>query len=201
MNVQQGLPLNYRRATNFKNLSPNYGQTTHENPFTNYRKVMNYRKMSVPDHSLRQTVSKEDSTVRTRRVPNIPGNLPQTHSQVRTQNSDMHNTDIKDGYRDNKDDSTLNHITKDDTNLKYVQIFNENLSPNARQKAVSVEERSEQGEVRRFSGPELIKISSEEQELMLLDALHQKTNSSRRGFESSLADMLGKSESIFIVVQ
>jgi hypothetical protein len=36
---------------------------------------------------------------------------------------------------------------------------------------------------------------------MLLDALHQKTNSSRRGFESSLADMLGKSEWIFIMVQ
>jgi hypothetical protein len=95
---------------------------------------------------------------------------------------------------DNKDDPTLNHLQKDNSNLKYRQIFEENLPPITRKTAISIDERSEQGEVRRFSGTELMKLSSEEQELMLLDALHQKTNSSRRGFESSLADMLGKSE-------
>ena len=42
-------------------------------------------------------------------------------------------------------------------------------------------------------------LSSEEQELLLLDALHQKSNSSNRGFEASLADLLGKSECSFFL--
>lgn len=222
-NIQQGFPINHRRASNSQNLSPNYGQTTQASPFPIYKKpvqedqLLNYRNTSVIDHSRRQSVSKEDSTVRLTFTPNIPGNLPQMHSQVRTQNINMQNTH-KNNYRaqndslykykrteklasDNKDDPTLNHLQKDDSNLTYRRIFKDNLPSNTRQTAVSVEERSEQGEVRRFSGTDLMAMTSEEQELMLLEALHQKTNSSKRGFETNLADMLGKSESIFMAVR
>jgi hypothetical protein len=206
----------------------NYGQTTQVNPLLNYRKLvqddqlLNYRR-SVPDHSLRQTVHKEDSVFLSRYTPNIPRNLPQIHGQVITQNSNTQNTH-KNGYRipehaendslynyrqsenkqehasDKRDEPTLNHLKKDESNLKHRQILKDSLQSNTGQTGISVEERSEKGEVRRSSGTQLLKMSSEEQELMLLDALHQKTNSSRRGFESNLADMLGKSESIFITV-
>jgi hypothetical protein len=89
---------------------------------------------------------------------------------------------------------------KDVSDPNYKKIYDEELSHNSRQTAMSVEERSEKGEVRRLSVLDHKQMSSEEQELMLLDVLQQKTNSSSRGFEASLIDMLGKSKSICITI-
>jgi hypothetical protein len=99
-----------------------------------------------------------------------------------------------------KDNPSVKQPPKDVSDLNYKQIYEEELSHNSRQTAMAVEERSERGEVRRLGLLDHKKMSSEEQELMLLDVLQHKSNSSSRGFEASLVEMLGKSESIFITV-
>jgi hypothetical protein len=188
--------------------------------------LLNYGKIStVPGSSLvGQTGSHEDSLVRSRYMPqNMHGNSATIQSPVKLQENNRQNAKKKDNYRipENvqdrspiayeqpgseykitsvKDNPNVKQPQKDSSNLNYKQIYKEELSHNSRQTAVSAEERSGKGEVRRFSGLDHKKMSSEEQELMLLDVLQQKTNSSSRGFEASLVDMLGKSESIFIMV-
>jgi hypothetical protein len=97
-----------------------------------------------------------------------------------------------------KDNPSVKQPPKDVSDVNYKQIYDEEVSHNSRQTAMGAEERSEKGEVRRLSVLDHKKMSSEEQELMLLDVLQQKTNSSSRGFEASLVEMLGKSESICI---
>jgi hypothetical protein len=104
-------------------------------------------------------------------------------------------------FTSDKDNPTVKHLQNDHQDLNYRQISKDNMSYNTRQTAVSVEERSEQAEDRRLSGPDHMKMSSEEQELMLLDVLHQKTNSTSRGFEATLAHMLGTSESVSVTSQ
>jgi hypothetical protein len=229
--IQHTLPLNYRRTSNFQNLSRNYGQTTEENPLLNYKKALEdghllfqTKTSTVPHRSLRQTASQEDSTFRLRYIPNIYGNLPQTRNQVKTQNGNRQNIDKKDNFgipesvqndspfsyrqseseykfTSDKDNPTMKQLPNDHPDLNYRQTSKDSVSYNTRKNAMSVEERSEQAEARRLSGSDHIKMNSDEQELMLLDILHQKTNSSSRGFEATLADMLGKSESVFITFQ
>jgi hypothetical protein len=97
-----------------------------------------------------------------------------------------------------KDNPSVKQPPKDGSDLNYKRIYKEEQSHNSQQTAMDFEERSEKGEVRRLSVLDHKKISSEEQELMLLDVLQQKTNSSSRGFEAALVDMLGQSESICI---
>lgn len=184
--------------------------------------LLNHGKLyTVPSSSLLgQIEPHEDSPLRSRYTPhNIHGNFAHIHSHAKLQGNNRQNANRKENYRitENmkdhpplgygqpgsefkftgvKDNPTVKQPPKDVSDLNYKQIHAEELSHNSRQRAVDVEERSEKGEVRRLSVLDHKKMSSEEQELMLLDVLQQKTNSSSRGFEASLVDMLGKSESI-----
>lgn len=230
-NLEQNLPLNYWKKSNFQT-SPNYGRVIQEKSLPHHRRsvpdghLLNYDKIStVPGSSLfAQTRSHEDSLFHSRYMPhNIHDSLASFQSPVKLQQNNRQNENKKDNYRRTgnvqdrssiayeqpeseykftsvKDSPNVKQPQKYTSNLNYKQLYKEELSHNSRQTAVSVEERSGNGEVRRFSGIDHKKMSSEEQELMLLGVLQQKTNSSSRGFEASLVDMLGKSESIFIML-
>ena len=225
-NLEQNLPLNYWKKSNFQT-SPNYGQIVQEKSLLDHRTTfpdghfLNYGKIpTVPGSSLvRQTGPHEESPVSSRYTPhNIHGNFAHIHNHVKLQDNNRPNANKKDNYRipENtkdhppfgfvqpgsefkftsvKDNTSVKQPPKDGSDLTYKQIYKEELSHNSRQTNMGVEERSEKGEVRRI-GVLDHKMSSEEQELMLLDVLQKKTNSSSRGFEASLVDMLGKSESI-----
>jgi len=188
--------------------------------------ILNHGKLyTVPSSSLvGQTGPHEDSPLHSRNTPhNIHGDFAHIHSRVKLQDTNRQNANSKENYRitENmknhspfgygqpgseykftsvKDNPSVKQPPKDVSDQNYTQIYEEELSHNSRQTAMGVEERSEKGEVRRLSVLDHKKMSSEEQELMLLDVLQQKTNSSSRGFEASLIDMLGKSESICIRV-
>jgi len=188
--------------------------------------LLNYGKIhTVPSSSLvGQTGPHEDSLLRSRYMPhNIHGHFAHIHNHVKLQDNNRQNANTKENYgiTENmkdysplgygqpgreykftsvKDNPSVKQPPKDVSDLNYKQIYEEELSHNSRQTAMGVEERSERGEVRRLSVLDHKKMSSEEQELMLLDVLQNKSNSSSRGFEASLIDMLGKSESIFITV-
>jgi len=182
--------------------------------------LLNHGKLyTVPSSSLvGQTGPHEDSPLHSRNTPhNIHGNFAHIHSHVKLQDNNRQNANTKENYRitenmknhspfgygqpgseykftSAKEIPSVKQPPKDVSDQNYEQIHQEELSHNSRQTAVGVEERSEKGELRRLSVLDRKKMSSEEQELMLLDVLQQKTNSSSRGFEASLVDMLGKSE-------
>lgn len=195
-----------------------HGTTLPDGHLLNYDKVH-----TIPSSSLvGQTGPHEDSPLRSRYTPhNIHANFAYTHSHVKLHDNNRQNTNTKENYRitENmkdhspfgygqpgseykftsvKDNPIVKQPPKDVSDLNYKQIYEEEMSHNSRQTAMDVEERSENGEVRRLSVLDHKKMSSEEQELMLLDVLQQKTNSSSRGFEAGLVEMLGKSESICI---
>jgi hypothetical protein len=229
--IQHVPPLGYRSTSNFQNLSRNYGQTAKENPFLNYKKdaeddrFLNHREtLKVSHRSLRQTTSQEDSNLPLGHISNIYGNLPPSRNQENKEAigrqilykrdkfgvPESLRVDSPLSYRQSgseykfssdKDNPAVKHLQNNYQNLNYRQPSQDDLSYDTRQRAVGVEERSEQAEERRLGGPYHMKMSSEEQELMLLDALHHKTNSTSRGFEATLADMLGKSESVHIMFQ
>jgi hypothetical protein len=224
--IQHMLPLDYRPTSNSQNLSRNYGQTTREN-LLNYKKdagddgFLNQREtLKVSQHSLRQT-SREDSNLPSGYISNTYSNLPQSRNQEDKETTrrqilykrdksripESLRVDSPLSYRqsgsehkfmNDKDNPTVRHLQNSHPDLNYRETSRDRLSYNTRQTAVNVEERSEQAEERRLGGPDHMKMSSEEQELMLLDALHHKTNSTSRGFEATLADMLGKSESVHV---
>jgi hypothetical protein len=217
--IQHILPLNYRQTTDSQNLSRNYGQDTKENPLLNYKKAvkddhfLNQNRTSIVlQRSLRQTASQEDSTLRSRYISDIYGKLPQSGNQVAKQlsmrlgipeavpnssPSSYREAGSKYKFTSNNENPTVKHLQNDHQDLNYRQI-SKDMSYNSRETAVSAEERSEQAEDRRLRESDHMKMSSEEQEIMLLDVLHQKTNSTSRGFEATLAHMLGKSESVSI---
>lgn len=211
-NVQRNLPLNFRRISSFQNLPPNYGQTIQENPLLNYRRIVqdkpNYRKSSSSP-----IIMQEDSIIKSRYMSHTDGNLSQIYSQARLQHNEQHTGEKYDyripeggdsdppfSYRQQGNEDKLLNPAQENG---YGEISKHNLSSDSRRRQIArnITKRSELGEARRMGEPEMLKMSSEDQELMLLDALHHKTNSSRRGFEASLADMLGKSESFLIMVQ
>jgi hypothetical protein len=216
-NLQHNLPINYWKKSNFQTYSPNYGEIIQEKSLTDDRRtvpdrhLLNYDKIStLPDSALvEHTGPYEGSTFRSRFTPhNTHGYLAHAHSQVKLQDNNRQNTDKKDngipenlqkhspfGYGQPRREYKFTGANDD-----YKHTSKDEFSHNRRQIAMSVEERSEKSEVRRLSGLDHKKMSSEEQELMLLDVLQQKANSSSRGFEASLIDMLGKSESIFFMV-
>jgi hypothetical protein len=206
--IQNILPLNYRRTSDSQNLSRNYGQNAKENPLLNYEKsveddhFLNQEETStLPQRSLRQRASQADSTLRSRYNSNIYGKSPQSRNQVEKQTSNT--IRIQESVRNSspfsyRQSGSEYKFTSDNDNPTVKHLQNGHQDLNTRQTAVSVEERSEQAEARRLSRSDHMKMTSEEQELMLLDVLHQKTNSTSRGFEATLAHMLGKSESVFI---
>jgi hypothetical protein len=223
--IQHILPLGYRSTSKSQNLSRSNGQTIKENPLLNYKiaveddHIIDLRETSRNSQRyLRQTTSKEDSNPRSGYISNIYSNSPQSSNQENKEPLNrkvLHKRDnfriserlgnaspfsyrqSGSGYkfRSEEDSRPLRQLQRDHPNLSYRQISNDSSPYNTRQTAVNAEERSEQAEERRLGGPHYMKMSSEEQELMLLDALHHKTNSTSRGFEATLADMLGKSES------
>jgi hypothetical protein len=208
--IQYILPLNYRRTSDSQNLSRNYGQNRKENPLLNYEKVfeddyfLNKQETStVPQRFVRQTAPQEDSTLRSRYISNVYGKSPQSHNQVEKQTSNTiripESVQNSSPFSYRQSGSEYKFTNDDNPTVKHLQ--NDHQDFNSRQTAVSVEERSEQAEDRRLSLSDHMKMTSEEQEHMLLDVLHQKTNSTSRGFEATLAHMLGKSESVFITFQ
>lgn len=228
-NLEQNLPLNYWKKSNFQT-SPNYGQIVQEKSLLEHKTtipddhLLNYGKIpTVPSGSLVGHIGPNEDYVRSRYTShNIHGNFAHVNSHVKLQdnnrqNANKDNNRIPENMKDHspfsygqpgseykftsvKDNPSVKQPPKDGSDLNYKQIYKEEQSHNSQQTAMGFEERSEEGEVRRLSVLDHKKMSSEEQELMLLDVLQQKTNSSSRGFEATLVDMLGQSESICITV-